>query len=65
MGRKVKREVTITFTTTKTPEQINNAARPLAAMADRYVLRIERQEQPAGADGAGDPTMAAGKTASL
>ncbi len=45
MGRTVKREVTITFTTSKTPEQINNAAKPLAAMADRYVLRIERFEE--------------------
>ena len=60
MGRTVKREVTITFVTTKTPEQIYNAAKPLAALADRYVLRIEREEQqpetgdrPAKIDGAG------------
>lgn len=55
MGRTVKREVTIKFVTTKTPEQINNAAKPLVALAESYQLQIERQDQHAKQDGTGEP----------
>ena len=58
MGRTVKREVTINFVTTKTPEQINNAARPLAALAESYQLQIVRQEPSETTDPTAKPDRA-------